>query len=148
MVQWILIGMIYANMKETLNNMFSGRMSRRQFVYGYLYLFLITLVLMAPFAKLIFQSVTNPTAVVLPSGLVLVAMVVLGAIVQILGYGMMVRRLHDIGQTGWWILVSLIPYLSVVFVLVLTLWAGQKEENHYGPVPEPGNGWRRTLLNR
>lgn len=32
-----------------------------------------------------------------------------------------VRRLHDIGRSGWWLLLSLIPIASIVFVFFMCL---------------------------
>lgn len=50
-----------------------------------------------------------------------------------------VRRLHDIDCSGWWILVSLIPLLGIVFFLFMVR-AGTVGENAYGPDPQGGNG--------
>jgi uncharacterized membrane protein YhaH (DUF805 family) len=44
-----------------------------------------------------------------------------------------VRRLHDIGRTGWWLLLGLIPIIGWI---VLIVWACQPtipETNAYGP---------------
>ena len=42
-----------------------------------------------------------------------------------------VRRLHDSGRTGWWILTSLVPFgFLVLFALLLI--PGQSGENQYG----------------
>ena len=48
------------------------------------------------------------------------------------GLGVAVRRLHDIGRSGWWILIGLIP---IVGFLVLIYWNIQPSEegtNDYG----------------
>jgi uncharacterized membrane protein YhaH (DUF805 family) len=44
------------------------------------------------------------------------------------------RRLHDIGKSGWWQLIALIPLIGW---LVLIYWAVQPSEgdNAFGPVP-------------
>ena len=44
------------------------------------------------------------------------------------------RRLHDIGKSGWWQLLSLIPLIGW---LVLLYWTVQPSEgdNDYGPAP-------------
>ncbi len=45
--------------------------------------------------------------------------VVIGAIASILFSAAFVRRLHDSGKTGWWLLLVLVPYLgSLAFNLV------------------------------
>lgn len=46
-----------------------------------------------------------------------------------------VRRLHDIGRSGWWLLIALIPIVGFIIVMV---WAARKSQsitNEYGPVP-------------
>ncbi len=44
------------------------------------------------------------------------------------------RRLHDIGKSGWWQLIALIPLIGW---LVLIYWAVQPSEgdNAFGPAP-------------
>ncbi|MDH4322283.1 MAG: DUF805 domain-containing protein [Desulfobulbaceae bacterium] len=47
-----------------------------------------------------------------------------------------VRRLHDTGRSGWWVLVGLIPLLGVVVLLVFMVRDGAPGENQYGPNPQ------------
>lgn len=44
-----------------------------------------------------------------------------------------VRRLHDTGRSGWWVLLSIIPVLGSLALLVLCLEEGDAGENQYGP---------------
>ena len=49
-----------------------------------------------------------------------------------------VRRLHDIGRTGWWVLIA----LTIIGAIVLIVWACQKSDagpNQYGPDPWAGS---------
>lgn len=46
-----------------------------------------------------------------------------------------VRRLHDIGWSGWWWLISFAPLVGTFFGLVLVLWPGQKNANRFGANP-------------
>lgn len=46
-----------------------------------------------------------------------------------------VRRLHDIGRSGWWLLISLIPGGGLV-VLVFSILDGTRGPNSYGPDPK------------
>ena len=47
-----------------------------------------------------------------------------------------IRRMHDIGKSGWWLLISFIPLIGG---LVLLYWfifdGGQPHANQYGAVP-------------
>ena len=50
------------------------------------------------------------------------------------GIALGVRRLHDIGRSGWWLLIV----LTGVGVIVLIVWAcraGENEVNAWGPPP-------------
>ena len=49
--------------------------------------------------------------------------------------GIAVRRLHDIGKSGWWIFISLIPLIGAIILLVWWCKDSQMEPNEYGPVP-------------
>lgn len=49
------------------------------------------------------------------------------------------QRLHDLGASGWWALMSVIPFVSVIILLPLVMAPGQKQANCYGPVPGPGS---------
>ncbi|MBW7843823.1 MAG: DUF805 domain-containing protein [Ignavibacterium sp.] len=47
-----------------------------------------------------------------------------------------VRRLHDVGKSGWMILISLIPIIGAIWLLVLMVTDGNPGENQYGPNPK------------
>jgi uncharacterized membrane protein YhaH (DUF805 family) len=49
----------------------------------------------------------------------------------------MIRRLHDIGLSGWLILLWLIPYLGALFLFVCALIPSQAQVNKHGPIPKP-----------
>lgn len=44
------------------------------------------------------------------------------------------RRLHDIGKSGWWLLVWLIPIIGWVLLIYWAAKAGEGD-NEYGPAP-------------
>ena len=46
-----------------------------------------------------------------------------------------VRRLHDSGRSGWWLLISLIPFIGGIWLLVLLLMDSDPHDNAYGPNP-------------
>jgi uncharacterized membrane protein YhaH (DUF805 family) len=50
-----------------------------------------------------------------------------------------VRRLHDTGRTGWWILIGLIPLIGFIVLLIFYLQEGDAGDNEYGP-PPPDRG--------
>ena len=46
-----------------------------------------------------------------------------------------VRRLHDIGRSGWWYLIVIIPYLGYIVLLIFNILEGEEHPNQYGEVP-------------
>lgn len=77
---------------------------------------------------------------------------VLGIAVELLGYGPLyglytlfvllpslavgVRRLHDVGKSGWMMLILFIPLIGAIWLLVLMVMDGEAGENQYGPSPK------------
>jgi uncharacterized membrane protein YhaH (DUF805 family) len=47
-----------------------------------------------------------------------------------------VRRLHDVGKSGWFLLIVLIPLIGAIWLLVLTLTEGDRAMNQYGDDPK------------
>ncbi|HSO46122.1 MAG TPA: DUF805 domain-containing protein [Rhodoferax sp.] len=47
-----------------------------------------------------------------------------------------VRRLHDTGRTGWWLLIGLIPLIGAIVLLVFMLLDSQPGDNEYGANPK------------
>ncbi|HEX7348721.1 MAG TPA: DUF805 domain-containing protein [Rhodanobacteraceae bacterium] len=49
--------------------------------------------------------------------------------------GVAVRRLHDTGRSGWWILISLVPLVGGIILFVFTV-LDSVPDNQYGPNPK------------
>lgn len=62
-------------------------------------------------------------------GLYLLALIIPGLAVA-------VRRLHDIGKSGWMFLIILIPFVGAVWLLVLFCTDSQEGENKWGQNPK------------
>lgn len=45
------------------------------------------------------------------------------------------RRLHDIGRSGWWLLIGLIPIIGVLVLIWWYIQPGEAGPNQYGPDP-------------
>ncbi len=52
------------------------------------------------------------------------------------GIAVTVRRLHDIGKSGWWGLVALIPLIGSLILIYFAVKDSQPETNEYGPNPK------------
>ncbi|PLX66371.1 MAG: DUF805 domain-containing protein [Denitrovibrio sp.] len=64
-----------------------------------------------------------------------IASMLYGLIVLLPGIAVLVRRLHDIGKTGWWILLSFVPVIGFV-ILIYFLVQDSHPDNEYGPNPK------------
>ena len=52
--------------------------------------------------------------------------------------GLIVRRLHDLGKSGWWVLLAIIPivnFIGIFVILVFMVMEGEEHSNQYGEVP-------------
>lgn len=59
-----------------------------------------------------------------------------GLVVLIPGLAVSVRRLHDIGKSGWMLLVVLIPVIGTIWLIILFATEGTTESNEYGANPK------------
>lgn len=59
-----------------------------------------------------------------------------GLAVLLPGLGVSIRRLHDVGKSGWFLFISLIPIVGGIWLLVLFCTDGNPGDNKYGPNPK------------
>ena len=52
------------------------------------------------------------------------------------GLGLGIRRMHDIGKSGYWILINLIPLVGTIIYIVFCATPGVVGANTYGPDPK------------
>ena len=64
-------------------------------------------------------------------GLIALALIIPGIAVS-------VRRMHDVGKSGWILLIALIP-LAGLYILYLSVLDGDAGDNEYGPNPKGGS---------
>jgi uncharacterized membrane protein YhaH (DUF805 family) len=53
--------------------------------------------------------------------------------------GVTVRRLHDTGRTGWWLLIGLIPLIGALVLLYFLVSNGDSQSNRFGSDPKTDN---------
>ena len=109
---------------------FSDRASRSE--YWWFQLFFLIALASADFLDVMIYTVLDGNGPVAFFG----AIVFLGLIIPNLA--VTVRRLHDIGHSGWFILLVFIPCLGSIFglvILVLMMLDGQPQINDFGNVP-------------
>ena len=114
-------------MKSGFKNSFSlsGRASRSEYWFWVLggMIFQMTMII----GSIVLAIVEIP---VLP-GLMILAPILLvpGSITLV------VRRLHDVGMSGWFWFVVLVPLIGAIYLIYLFVQEGDAGENAYGAVP-------------
>jgi uncharacterized membrane protein YhaH (DUF805 family) len=66
-------------------------------------------------------------------GALLAGIYVLGVFIPSIAVG--IRRLHDTGRSGWWLLVSLVPVIGLILLFFL-VQDSEPGANEYGPNPK------------
>ena len=52
------------------------------------------------------------------------------------GWAVFTRRMHDIGKSGWWWLIALIPIVGAIVLFVFVCKDSEPGDNAYGPNPK------------
>ena len=112
----------YVNVLKNYAN-FSGRARRREFWMFYL-------------ANVIIGIVLGVLAVIPIIGNLLST--VYGLAVLIPSLAVAIRRLHDIGKSGWWCLFGLIPLVGGILLLIWACTDSKAEPNQWGASPKYG----------
>ncbi len=126
---------------------FSGRARRMEYWLFQLEVALVGLAVGVPLAILseTFESREMLTDSSSMLGLLILGVaVILSVLVAIVNLGVTVRRLHDTGRSGWWILIRIIPYIGGFILFIFLVMDSQAGENQYGPNPK-GNGLRSQI---
>jgi uncharacterized membrane protein YhaH (DUF805 family) len=102
---------------------FKGRARRKEYWMFFLFNMIISIVIniIAAVAKFPLLGTLYSLAVLLPS----------------LAVG--VRRMHDLGKSGWFILIP-------IYNLILACTEGDRGENAYGPDPKSDNAFNNDAL--
>lgn len=59
-----------------------------------------------------------------------------GIAVILPGIAVGIRRLHDVGKSGWMLLIALIPLIGSIWLIVLMATEGDSGSNAYGDDPK------------
>jgi uncharacterized membrane protein YhaH (DUF805 family) len=105
---------------------FSGRARRSEYWYFVLFTIIVSIV------ASIIDSILGTRNTAGATGLV-------GAIASLAlllpGIGVGIRRLHDTGRSGWWLLIGLIPIVGAIVLIVFFVQDSQPD-NQYGANPK------------
>ena len=109
-------------------SVFSGRAGRKEYWYFYLANIIIGVALGLVMLMMGSSSKSFIT--------VMVVAMILGLAVMVPSIAVTVRRLHDTNRSGWWFLISFVPYIGGIILLVLMILDSTLGDNKYGPNPK------------
>ncbi|MGB5863593.1 MAG: DUF805 domain-containing protein [Sulfitobacter sp.] len=103
---------------------FKSRSTRSQFWWWTLWVIIFGVV--AGFLDVILGTAENgPIGMIVSLGMFLPSLAIA------------IRRLHDIGRSGWWYLIMLVPIVGFIVLLVFFCTRSQDTPNQWGPEPAP-----------
>ncbi|GLY17233.1 DUF805 domain-containing protein [Kineosporia rhizophila] len=110
---------------------FSGRARRSEYWWFFLAAVLVNFVATIILALGLAVAEDLPAVAVVAG--IIYAVVYLGTLIPLLAA--QVRRLHDVGRSGWWMLIALVPLGSLV-LLVFAVLDSEAGQNKWGPNPK------------
>lgn len=105
---------------------FKGRAARYEYWYWTLFSILLNIGIQ------ILAGLLAAIGLGLVGGIVMLV-VSLGMIIP--GLSVSIRRLHDIGKSGWWFLIYFIPLVGLIFWLIWMCKKSDEDYNNYGENP-------------
>jgi uncharacterized membrane protein YhaH (DUF805 family) len=117
---------------------FDGRATRSEYWWYQLCWMICGALLLIPMVVALASTptdgnMTGTSQTVFFAGLAVFGVFVLATLVP--GLAVTVRRLHDVGMSGWMYLISLVPYAGGLFLLVAAC-LDSKPANKWGPNPK------------
>ena len=126
----------HKNMFKNYAN-FHGRTSRKEYWLAAITAAIIITILSVIACIPVLPLTTNPYAEISIFSLIIACIASLGTLVYVIPLlSLYVRRLHDIGKSGWFLLLGLIPYIGSIILFIFTLLDSQPSDNKYGPNPK------------
>lgn len=98
---------------------FRGRASRAEYWFWQLFWVLV-------FVGCIFLSSLADSSI----GGTLFGLFIIGTYLPSLA--VLVRRLHDTGKSGWWVLINGVPFIGWIVILIFTLQYSEDFDNEFG----------------
>jgi uncharacterized membrane protein YhaH (DUF805 family) len=114
---------------------FNGRADRKEFWYFVLF-YIVVMAILSILDGILFggaQTYSGDNGLSYSSSGPLAAVFGIGSFIPFLAAA--VRRLHDTGKSGWWVLLGLIPIIGTIILIVFYAQKGQAETNAHGEPP-------------
>lgn len=106
-----------------MKEFFSGRINRKNYFLG-MTIFIGIFLIIYWICTTYFQNVP------------VLFIIILAGFVWIFTTAIKIRRIHDAGYSGWFVLLACIPYLNFIFEIILLVIPGDTGNNKYGVPPK------------
>ena len=116
--------------KETLFT-FKGRINRPQYILGMLFLIVLGMISLA-FSKYIHNLDSNHLISTFTFIILTLIKIAINLLIVAISFSLMIRRLHDLNKSGWYVLIAAIPIICILFGAYLIIFSGTKGPNKYG----------------
>ena len=112
---------------------FGGRASREEYWYFVLYHSMIPLTLLS-----VVGFIANLDVLALLGSAVgfIIAFTLYYLITFLPALSVAIRRIHDTGKSGWWIFISLVPFIGSILLLIILAQYSQPFTNKWGKPTE------------
>lgn len=114
--------------------LYSGRIGRKSYILGSLLLLFICVVAFTVpliFSVILFNLLSLNSQAFLFTSLNFAWIIIVAIIAWVYSFSLCMRRLHDMGKSRWWLVISVLPLIN----LWLVFQKGDADKNQYGDVP-------------
>lgn len=108
---------------------FEGRATRSE--YWYFYLFVLITSVICQTAATVMSFVSEDAAMKIS-----ILYIIFGLAIFLPQLGVTIRRLHDTGKSGRYLLIVLIPIAGIFIFIAQLIKPSSPEDNKYGPAPK------------
>ena len=117
-------------------SIFHGRAIRKEYWYFVLFhfLFLLTAIVLDILLGTNFKYDTNGVITTSYYGWIYT---MYSCALLVPALSVLVRRLHDVGKSGWMMLIAIIPLIGPIWLLILLCTKSEDYDNDWGPNPNP-----------
>lgn len=127
---------------------FNGRIGRLRYMAYGIGSYLLLMMVMIPVvgtSALTGGEEAMSTFAMIAMGIIYIAMLVAGV-------AFAKRRLNDLNRSGWWILLSIVPLVNLLFTIYVIFFPGTESDNDFGAAPAANSlgvqilGWMMPVL--
>ena len=127
---------------------FNGRIGRLRYMAYGIGSYLLLMMVMIPVvgtSALTGAEEAMSTFAMIAMGIIYIAMLVAGV-------AFAKRRLNDLNRSGWWMLLSIVPFVNLIFTIYVIFFPGTESDNDFGAAPAANSlgvqilGWMMPVL--